>query len=380
MGYLTYFDCVEHLIVSSFGGPQDAEQRDIRVAIQRAYQEITQIRDWSFYHVHGRVVTDAPYTAGTIEMTDSDSVVLTGGSFATAGMTAGNAKDWTIRVGARAFPVKSYDSATTLTVELENTESVPAGTGYVLYRMVYPLPEDLRNMDEPSNEFFWWSGIYLTPDEAMKVERVNYRSGFPLHWTIIKDPHSSGWAIKLVGYPIKRETIDFTYRRKARGIRYSGHETVARAGTISASSTLIVGLSSSFSAAMVGSILRVGDTTAQPGPIESMNPYVDERMITSQSSAIALSVDSSINIPSATKYLITDPIDIPSHMHNVMLSGAEYWLARIRDNKPDKAFAMYQRDLRLAMEQDVLAPASGRSKEIWADRGWRSPLQPDGGT
>ncbi len=34
MAYQTYFDLVESLIVSSFGGPQDAEQRDIRSAMQ----------------------------------------------------------------------------------------------------------------------------------------------------------------------------------------------------------------------------------------------------------------------------------------------------------------------------------------------------------
>lgn len=376
---LTYFDCVEHLIVSSFGGPQDAEQRDIRVAIQRAYQEITQIRDWTFYYVHGRVVTDAPYTAGTIEMTDTKTVTLTGGDFSAAGMTADNAKDWTIRIGARALPVAAYNSSTSLTLALENTTTVSAGTGYILYRMSYPLPADLRNMDEPSNEFFWWSGIYLTPDEAMKVERVNYRSGFPLHWTIIKDPHSSGWAIKLVGYPIKRETIDFTYRRKARQIKYSGHEANSRVGTITSSTSAVTGSGTAFTADMVGSVLRVGDSTAVPGPIESLNPYVAERTIAGRSSATALTLNAALTA-SGAKYLITDPIDIPDHMHNVMLSGCEYWLARIRDNKPDKAFAMYQRDLKLAMEQDVLAPASGRSKEIWADRGWRSPLQPDGGT
>jgi hypothetical protein len=67
-------------------------------------------------------------------------------------------------------------------------------------------------------------------------------------------------------------------------------------------------------------------------------------------------------------------------MHNVMFSCAEYWLARLRNEKPDNAFAMYQRDLRLALEQEALAPLSGRSKEIYSDRGWRSPLQPDGGT
>ena len=188
-----------------------------------------------------------------------------------------------------------------------------------------------------------------------------------------------GWAIKLVGYPIKRETIDFTYRRKARRLKYSGHEANSRAGTVTSSGTSVAGSGTAFTADMEGSVLRIGDSVAVPGPIESLNPYTAERLIRLFSSSSALTLGSSLTV-SGAKYLITDPIDIPDHMHNVMLSGCEYWLARIRDNKPDKAFAMYQRDLRLAMEQDVLAPASGRSKEIWADRGWRSPLQPDGGT
>lgn len=42
---LTYFDVVEHLITASFGGPQDAEQRDIRTAVQRAYDEVISIKD-----------------------------------------------------------------------------------------------------------------------------------------------------------------------------------------------------------------------------------------------------------------------------------------------------------------------------------------------
>jgi hypothetical protein len=40
---------------------------------------------------------------------------------------------------------------------------------------------------------------------------------------------------------------------------------------------------------------------------------------------------------------------------------------------------MYQRDLRLAFEQDQLAPLSGRSQEIWHDGGWKSPLKVDRG-
>jgi hypothetical protein len=88
--------------------------------------------------------------------------------------------------------------------------------------------------------------------------------------------------------------------------------------------------------------------------------------------------DAAVNCTGA-KYLITDPLDLPQHMHNAMYSCAEYWLSRIRDKGIDKALGVYQRDLRLAMEQEQLTPLAGRSRQIWHNGGWRSPLLPDGG-
>lgn len=371
---LTYFDVVEHLIVSSFGGPQDAEQRDIRTAVHRAYQEVTTIRDWAFYSTHGRIVTQAPFTSGTVSFSVSTNQLTISGTTWPAWAANGY-----VRNGARVAKIATRDSDTVVTLDSQVTfpENF-SNASHILYRTVYPLPTDLRNMDEPSNEFFWWSGIYLTPDEAMKVERVNYRSGYPLHWTIIKDPSSYGWALKLIGYPTKVETIDFTYRRKARAIKYSGHESSVRAGTISASVTTVTGTGTAFTSDMAGSVLRVGDAD-YPESHVGLKPYKAESFITAVNSATSIYTAESVAASSA-KYLITDPIDLPPHMHNVMFSCAEYWLARLRNEKPDNAFAMYQRDLRLALEQDALAPLSGRSKEIYSDRGWRSPLQPDGGT
>ena len=273
MAYQTYFDLVESLIVSSYGGPQDAEQRDIRSAIHKAYNELTTIRDWGYYSVHGRIVTNPSYTAGTIGIS-SGAVTLSGGSFATAGVTAGNAKYWTLRTGDRSYPLASYSSATSVTLESQFTGiDVTAGASYTLFRTVYPLPSDFKNMDEPSDEFNWWSGLYVTPDEAMKIERVSNSSGEPYHWTLIKDPHGSGWAIKLVGWPTAKETIDFTYRRTARPIRYSGHEAAMRQGTLSRAGATVTGSGTAFPPAAVGSILRVGDTVNIPGPIESLTPW-----------------------------------------------------------------------------------------------------------
>lgn len=375
MPYLTYFDVVEHLITSSFGGPQDAEQRDIRTAVQRAYQELTTMRDWSYYHVHGRVITQTPYTAGSISVAGT-TVTLAGGtwpSWAASGAYI-KANNEIVRVASRTSDSVLVTDATICFKGSLTSQS------YALFRTVYPLPSDFRNLDQPSDEYNWWSGLYLTPDEAMKLERVSNSSGEPYHWTVIKDPDSSGWAIKLIGYPTRQETIDFTYRRTARQIRYSGHEASARQGTISKASTTVAGGGTAFSGAMVGAVLRVGDTSSTPGPLASITPYAVEAKVLTVASASSLTTETSAGAAGSTKYLITDPIDIPEHMHNCMYSAAEYWLARIRNQKADAPFAMYQRDLRLAMEQDQLAPLSGRSQEIWHDGGWKSPLRPDQGT
>lgn len=368
----TYFDLVESLIVSSYGGPQDAEQRDIRTAVHRAYSELTTIRDWSWYHVHGRVVTDAPYGTGSVTSSGT-TVTLTGGTWPT---WAGQGY---LKIGEQIARVASRTSGSVIELDASvSLKTAASNASYILYRTVYPLPSDFRNMDEPSDEYNWWSGLYITPDQAMKLERVNNTSGTPLHWTIIKDPDANGWAIKLMGYPTERETIDFTYRRSARPLRYSGHEAALRQGTISRTGSAVTGAGTAFADAMSGSVLRVGDTVNHPGAIESLTPWVSEAVITGVTNATSLTAGSG-TIASSTKYLITDPIDIAPHMEQAMDSACDYWLARIRNLKADDAYAMYSRDLRLAMEQDQLAPISGRSRNVWHDGGWRSPLRPDRG-
>lgn len=375
---LTYFDAVEHLITASFGGPQDAEQRDIRASVIRAYSELTTLRDWSYYSVHGRVITSAPYSTGTVAYSSSGpSLTLTGGVWPS--WSAGGH----VRIGDRVAMIASVSGAVaTLDSQLTFLPSMSGQSGlpYTLYRLRYPLPSDFRNMDEPSDEFHWWSGLYVSPEDAMKLERVANSTGRPYHWTIVKDPNGTGWQIKLLGYPTAEETVDFTYRRTARPLTYSGHESRARAGTITRSSKAVTGSSTQFSSDMVGAYLRAGDSSNQPGPQWSLNPPSSESLITAVGGATGLTTEASGAISAGTKYIITDPLDLPAHMHNAVLSCAEYWLARTRNKTADKEFALYQRDLRLALEQDQQAPLSGRSRQIYHDGGWRSPLRPDAGT
>lgn len=287
----TYSGLIEYLIVSSFGGPQDAEQKDIKQAIIRAYDELSSMRDWSYYHVHGRIVLEAPYSTGTVSSSGT-TVTLTGGTWPTWAATGG-----TLRVGEEISRVASRTSGSVIILSMALKANV-SNQPYILYRNVYTLPANFRNMDEPSDEYNWWSGLYVTPDEAMKLERVSNSSGKPYHWTVL--PEGDGWAIKLVGYPTKLETLDFTYRRTA-------------------------------------------------SSVSQLTPTSNTRL------------------------------DIPDFLSTAMHSAAEYWLSRIRKSGEEKAYQFYQRDLRLALEQDQLAPISGRSRSVWHDGGWRSPLGADAG-
>lgn len=376
---LTYFDLVEHLIVSSYGGPQDAEQRDIRTAIHRAYSELTTIRDWAYYSVFGRIALQGTYGTGTVTLSNGTATHSGTGWSSVSGLSA-YPKHFTLRVGARNYPVNGYTSSSQLSLASADSAWSATASGFTLFRSIYPLPSDFRNLDEPTSEYRWWSGVYITPDEALKLERINCPAGAPLNWTVIKDPHGTGWAIKLVGYPTTTESLDFTYRRSPRSIRWSGHESQARAGTIYATGDgFVVGVSSQFAQPFEGSILRIGTSANSPGPIESLTPWVAETTITSVADSTTLFATPAVTCSAGTKYLITDPIDIAQHMQQAMYSACNYFLARIRGDKEDKASQLYQRDLRLAFEQDQLAPLSGRSRQVYHDGGWRSPLRPDRG-
>jgi hypothetical protein len=134
---------------------------------------------------------------------------------------------------------------------------------------------------------------------------------------------------------------------------------------------------------MIGSILRIGDTANYPGPLESLTPYAAEHKIISLGYSAATNDTANLSpgegLVGSPKAIVTDPADVARHMQTALHSCASYWLDRIRGGKADQSFSTYQRDLRLALEQDQLAPLSGRTREIWHDGGWRSPLKADEG-
>ena len=371
--YLTYYDAIEHLIAASFGGPQDAEQKDLRTALQRAYREVSTIRDWRFYHTHGRIVFN-PRWEGTVTYNE-DTREFTRVSGDPFPMYADRCN---LRINNVVCRIQKRVSGNVLLADsvVKFPQEVLSAKTALLYQSLYDLPDDFRNIDTPMDQNKWTYFTYVEPDMAMKIESTADLQGPPNAWTVIKNPYSAKWAIKVIGYPIIVQTLDFTYRRLPRGLRVSGHEEASRAGTVTCNGTTVVGTGTQFTQSMVGSVIRFGSASSYPDSLGSMNPYDCEAVVASVASPTSLTVSTPVYVTSV-KYLITDIIDMPDSMHNALLSGAEYWLARMRGTKPDNAFALYQRDLKLAMEGDQLAPYSGVSRTIWDTSGWRTPLQSD---
>lgn len=371
--YLTYFDAVEHLIAASFGGPQDAEQKDIRTAMQRAYREVATVRDWRYYQTHGRIVFN-PRWEGTVTYDEESRTFtrVTGDPFPL------HAANCNVRVNNVVVRIAKRVGDDTLLADevVKFPYDLLTPKAALLYQSLYRLPSDCRNIDTPMDQNKWTYFTFVEPDMAMKIESTVDLQGPPNAWTVIKDPYSAGWAIKVIGYPIVVQTLDFTYRRLPRGLRISGHEDLSRSGTVSANGVSVTGVGTSFTAGMVGSVMRFGTSGRHPDTLGSMAPYEAEALIASVQSATSLTLATAVTATGA-KYIVTDIVDMPDSMHNALLSCAEYWLARMRGTKPDNAFAMYQRDLRLALEADQLAPYSGTQRVIWDTSGWRTPLQSD---
>ena len=370
---LTYYDAVEHLITSSSGGPQDAEQSDIRTSIQRAYSEFSTIRDWNYYQTHGRIKFSVNWY-GTVTYSQDTRFfnLVSGDAFPNNSVLS------RLRINSTVAKIASRVSDTRLVCDpvLTPSSDFLNATAATLYQDTFPLPSDFRSLDSPIDHVAWTRFIYVSADQAMKLENANNLAGPPHAWTVIKDPQGTGWAIKVVGYPVENSNLDFTYRRLPRALRISGHETSSRQGTVTISGTTVTGTGTAFTQAMVGSVMRVGTSAELPGSYGSLQPYQGEAVIASVASATSCTLATSLTA-TAAKYLVTDIVDMSNGMQNGFLSCGAYWLARVRNSKPDNAFAMYQRDLRLAMESDALTPFQQPQRVIFDAMAWRTPLQAD---
>jgi hypothetical protein len=168
-----------------------------------------------------------------------------------------------------------------------------------------------------------------------------------------------------------------------------GYETQCRTGYATVAGDVVTGTNTNFPLRCVGSIFRIGTPGNYPEPLSGMYPYAEQAKIESRTDADSLVLEMPLSGAYADcRYVISDHLDVSPNMFTAVLTGSELWLARLMGKNVDGAAAMFQRDLKMAMEQDVISPISGRRAPY--DRTPDSPaapyagggysMGPDGGT
>jgi len=143
-------------------------------------------------------------------------------------------------------------------------------------------------------------------------------------------------ALFLYPTPDTLRTEDLIYIRRPRPLRISGKESDHAVGTLglTADSAAATGTSTVFDSSMVGSIVRAGTSTKAPTGVVGTNPYKEQQVIQSVTSATAVTLSSvAEGTRAGVKYTISDPVDIDPVMIDAFLRCCEKQLAIIRQMK-----------------------------------------------
>lgn len=377
----TAADVVDYLLTATNGGGQDGEHRAIRQAVANSYREVMSAKAWLWHTTIGSFTTGQIKTTATL---NSGSPIITVAN--AAGFVAGRRLS-VPSVAAFDDDVKVLSvSGTQVTL---NQPATAAGSNVpVTLQTFYTLPANVQDIDNLLTRTTGIVNVYIPPTEWTQMDTVVLGNGDPLLYTVMRsdDPaYPDRYQVRFLGVPTDGLEVTFSYRFAPEPLKYMGFENVARTGTVATSGTAVTGTGTSFPVDAADRVIRFGTSSNSPEPIGGLFPYQAQAKITARSSATGLTIASNVGTLSGVKFCITDVLECSSQMYTAVLGCAEMWYARITGKPAQQVVSVYMRDLRLAMEQDVVNPLAGQRNSIFAkyptprSMGFYSPQQPDQG-
>lgn len=370
-------DVVDYLLTATGGGAQDGEHKAVRQAAIQAYREVVQCRQWLWHTKTNSFVAENVTAAVTGVTVGQNTITVASTANLVVGrlVTCADFFDEPCRITAISPGI--------VTLDQQAKRSIGVGEQPVLtMQTFFNLPQELRDIDALVSHTVGTLHCYLTPQEWHRLEINTKGTGEPYYYTIMRsDSEPDRYQIRFVGMPTNGTVIHYTYRYTPKEIKYMGYERLCRQGTVTASGTTVTGANTAFPEDIAGSVIRFGTTNTEADPVGSLAPFVHERLVTARNSPTSLTIDAPLEAAPLTRYAISDQLDVSPVMYTAVLSAAEMWYARIAGKPGDTAVQMYMRDLRLAMEQDVVSPLSGRPNHLPyptpRTMGWSSEPLPD---
>lgn len=373
-------DIIDYLLTTTGGGGQDGEHRAVRSAVVHGVREVTQARQWLWHTKQGTFTTTQISTTATITIGSSTITVANATGFVAGRLitTGGNQYySYTPRIVSVSGNSVTLDRA-----------AMASGTGVtILAQTYYDLPENVKDIDSLMTETVGTLHYYVCPQEWQQLQVNTRGAGEPYYYTIMRsDTDPNRYQVRFVGVPTDGTVVYYIYRYLPEPIRLMGFESSCRKGTatVASGSTSTVTLTgNTLPASLPNAAIRFGTSTTEADSIGSLTPFVHERRILLRTGDTTMTVDTALPVMTTVKYAISDIIDASPQMWTAILSATEMWYARIVGKPAGDVVAVFNRDLRLAMENDVVSPVSGRQymKHYPTPRtmGYHSPIQGDVG-
>lgn len=354
----TYQDTVDHLIDFVGGSTEGKDARDARRSAQEGLRELIKQRRWSYFYTDFAIRTRAPYSTGTVEFDLEDGaypniLTLSGGTWPS---WAGQGR---VRIAGNEYPAVSRKSDTVLQLHPDvNPGDDVAASEYTIYKTHYQAPDLLQAMVTGLvDENNLLTLPFVHPREWLGENVVFGGPSQPVTFTVM----GSDWGgalgrpmIAIAPPPSSSRTFRGVCVRTARPLKIEQYNTGTVATTVA--SDTVTGTGTNWGDSMVGTCIRVSDTSTAPTGISGDNPYSEERIVLSVESATSLTVDSVFTASrSAVGYVISDPTDIDLDvMLTCYLRTCEWKMVTNRRSK-DRAdvHAIYMETLRDAMSVDA---------------------------
>lgn len=382
----TFQDMVDRLL-DTFG-ELARDQRHLRLArraVLNAYRDLPNYAQWSYYMRRGHLTTVVSQSTGSIEYDHSGHasgervVLLTGATFPT------DAWLYNILIDNVRYKIEDFIDSTTIQLPSDTNpgSDLSSGTGYTLFKSVYPAPINLRKSSALIDLARGYYLLPMSPDEALQHQAGNQQPEESIGYTIRNpDEYYGAMSFELASPPNQARTYDYIYEASPRAIKTDKENS----GTVSVSagSTTVNGSSTAFADKHIGSIIRFSDSATAPTPpegnLDGDNPYAVQRVITAVTSTTQLTIDeqaSASTTYSDVAYVISDPIDLEAHaMFSLMERLAEAEFARLSDRKDMSQWeGRVHRELikaRIADNRlrDYMEQSMGADKRFYTLRDW----------
>lgn len=177
----------------------------IKGVVNDALDQVSMAHEWPRLWTRGTLALRAPYTTGTVTITNgSANVVLTGGTWPT---WAASGK---LLVNNQIIDVDTRASGSTLTMADAWEADTLTDVGYVLYQNEYDLPDEMWRFGKILPGQRWPYGTIATSIQTI-VEAENiwtYGQNFPHHFAIANNK------LVLWPYPDTAAMVAFSYYRR----------------------------------------------------------------------------------------------------------------------------------------------------------------------